>query len=260
MNTKELRQRTRELPPIEKFDHQWQRHRKSMRYHILNEPPQKLTRWSTIQATMYAGQTKYLKPRLEAISRPRYSGRYLNVVMNSPKTGAPEFLDNEKNICPNYVHQAHHIMRLETMLSLEVQNLKTIAEFGGGYGALCKIVRRLGFDGGYHIYDFPELLLVQEYYLSKVKAHAQFHSEPDFREVDLLIAISSLSEAPVHVRQEFLAKVKAKFYFIRFQKTFFDIDNMMWFTKWASRNLDKDRWSTYHTRDTTHFILAGVAR
>lgn len=257
MNQKELRTRVKDLPRIEKFDHQWQKYRKSMRFHMLNEKASEFLKWSTVKATVYDGMSNHIDDRYKALSNKRFKERYLNAIKNTPSAGSPVYYDKKQKIGANYIHQAHHLMQLERHLWLQLDDLSTIVEFGGGYGALCSIARRLGFDGNYHIFDFPEMLLLQEYYLGRLKRNATFHAETDTRNVDLLIAILSLSEAPIAVRQEFLARVTAKFYYIRFQQTFFDIDNKKWFEKWAKRNLEK--WNIHSTRLSTHFVLTGTA-
>ena len=40
-----------------------------------------------------------------------------------------------------------------------------IVEFGGGYGSMCRLVRKLGFKGRYVIFDLRPILALQKYYL-----------------------------------------------------------------------------------------------
>ena len=46
----------------------------------------------------------------------------------------------------------------------------TILEIGGGYGNFCRLLMKRGFAGSYVIYDLPEFLQLQEWYLGRTLA------------------------------------------------------------------------------------------
>ena len=43
-----------------------------------------------------------------------------------------------------------------------------IVEFGGGYGSMCRLLHKLGFSGQYFIYDLPEFVALQRYFLKSI--------------------------------------------------------------------------------------------
>lgn len=111
----------------------------------------------------------------------------------------------------NLIHQAYHLKLWEDTTGKRVDELQSIVEFGGGYGALALVANRLGFNGDYAIYDLPEFALLQQWFLSQCGVKNVRHIDKIKREhPDLLIALYSLSEAPMALRDKFLEKVRAK--------------------------------------------------
>src|SRR5262245_14596703 len=56
----------------------------------------------------------------------------------------------------NLTHQAYHILRWQEATGQRIADMRSIYEFGGGYGAMALVCNRLGFTGQYYIYDLPE--------------------------------------------------------------------------------------------------------
>jgi len=116
----------------------------------------------------------------------------------------------------------------------KLSEIKSIFEFGAGFGALASVARRLGWQGEHTIFDFPELLLIQKWY------HAQLGITENMRyitknelehgkEYDLFISICALDEAPIKIREAVLGAVKAKFYLIWYHRVYGGVDNEQWF-------------------------------
>jgi hypothetical protein len=82
-----------------------------------------------------------------------------------------------------------------------------IVEFGGGYGEMASLIHHLGFHGLYVIIDYPEFLLLQEYYLSNVlsdNAEILYVMElPLWVKPDVVIGLYSICEAPDRVVSKF---------------------------------------------------------
>ena len=45
-----------------------------------------------------------------------------------------------------------------------------LIEFGGGYGSMCRLIKNMGYEVFYIIYDLKHLNLIQEYFLSNIFA------------------------------------------------------------------------------------------
>jgi len=161
------------------------------------------------------------------------------------------------------IQHAYHIAILEESLAVDIRSLRGIVEFGGGYGGMCRLAYRLGFRGQYLIFDLPVFSALQRYFLesnglatggaSAVNASrpavACVSSMREFSEAleswpgpeeSLVMATWSLSEAPLRMRDAFLAKTDAfGFFLIAYQERFEGVDNRKFFEVW-SRGIASD--------------------
>ena len=139
--------------------------------------------------------------------------------------------------------QNYHLDKWEEKTGLKISDLKSICEFGGGYGAMIKMVHERGFSGKYYSYDFPELVALQRFYLPDLNILTDIPSE-----CDLLIAICSLSEVDLETRRSFLNKLDFSHCLIRYQHRFNGIDNHQFF-----ESFDGERW--LDSEDHNHWYL-----
>jgi len=118
----------------------------------------------------------------------------------------------------------------------DVSDIKSIFEFGGGYGSMCKLIHRLGFNGTYTIYDLPGLLRLQEIYLSKVGVKTDKITLTDTLptiDVDLFIAEWSVGESPIELRHKVFENIKFKECIISFNSLFGNFKNLEYFDELA---------------------------
>lgn len=240
MDVSEIIEKARQLVQPQKLppNNTWDRHRYEIIRHILKEDPEKFLTWSTVQATMFVGEAPYIMGQLQDIKDSKKE-RYLEAIIEDD-FGNPPRLSYWEQSSGNLVHQMFHLKQLEDITKKRVDQFSTIVEFGGGYGAMCALARRLGFTGEYHIYDLPEFSLLQQYYLSNLGYTATFHAdERGFdvppESVDLLIACFSLSEVPANMRSAFFALCKPKYALIAYQDKYAGLDNKQIFDDFARR-------------------------
>jgi len=110
--------------------------------------------------------------------------------------GSPTRLSYLPDTSANMVHNAYHLKIFEAATGVKISKLKSIVEIGAGYGVMYPIIHRLGFAGRYDIYDYLELLLLQQLYhdgtglppiiYSLVEDQGRFFVPP--RNPDLLIS------------------------------------------------------------------------
>lgn len=135
-----------------------------------------------------------------------------------------EFSKPEYN---NLIHQAYHLWQWQQTTGRQIKDLSTIVEFGGGYGAMCLLCRRLGFMGRYVIYDLPEFSLLQEWYLSQNEIEVEWNPKRDPKGVDLFMALYSLSEVPLTERAQH--RIRANSYLFLYSGNWEGWDNVMYF-------------------------------
>lgn len=178
---------------------------------------------------MYRRDAPYLPSWLTYLeAHPDWSSRWRPALRESAVGDPRPFVDDRRS-SGNLVHQAYQWCRFEDVTHTRLTDVEFILEFGGGYGALCRLAWALGFRGAYAIYDFPEFSALQRFYL---RAHGLPASEEPragsdrpgivtlstIGELDELlarrrptraafVALWSLSETPPALRDAVLARL-----------------------------------------------------
>ena len=221
-----LVQKMRALPEIHNLDkwrgtHQadrdwWSSIRRNIRdrfnsriYPNTKEQVDIFLQWPEIVSTMVFGAPECVNIELDFI-RDWYA--YPRAVLED-EVGQPQLRHAENGSSPNLVHAACAIKVWENTTGRKITDLQSIVEIGGGYGAMAKVIRRAGYTGKYVIYDFPELSLLQEYYLSEcgIKDIECAVNLPEIETShELMIGLWSLSEMFEPDQTRFLSSLKAK--------------------------------------------------
>lgn len=126
----------------------------------------------------------------------------------------------------NLINQAYHLRLWEQTTGRRVEDLDSIYEFGGGYGALAELSYRLGFAGEYHICDLPEFALLQRHYLAGRGLSVIHETEPVA--ADLFIALYSLSETDADLRERWMAHQRSRSYLLLYSGQWAEHDNRAW--------------------------------
>jgi len=237
MNEQQLKDAYESLEPMSAEApprYTWERHRWEMRRHVRRDPIAVFLNWPTVTATMFAGETPFIRSELEALrAQPDWETLWLPAIEDSGVGQAPR-MSGEPSTNANMVHQAFHLMMWNKATLKELRDLETITEFGGGYGAMALIASRLGFRGTYRMVDFPEMLLLQTHYLSQHELGCTVEflpSEPwaaeDIEPADLYVACYSVSEVALGERAA-CVDWKARGYLIAMQDRWNDVDNLEW--------------------------------
>ena len=153
-------------------------------------------------------------------------------ILNDNLNNIPHWPVIHSSMSTPYTLQYEHIGIWQQYTGLDITTLNSIVEFGGGYGAMLKCLRKLGFKGNYYGYDFPELLAIQRYYTF------EDFSQPANGEYDLLISICAISESSLFDRQVFLDGKRFKHILIRYQATWDGIDNHKYFSSWKGDKMN----------------------
>jgi hypothetical protein len=134
----------------------------------------------------------------------------------------------------NNIHQLYHLTRFINYAGKDV--FSNITEFGAGYGSLCVRIKRLLKPEVYNIIDLPELQELQKRYL-KIN-HEKVDHFDDLSGLEngkTFIALWSLSETPIELRNEYLGRLDYKNYFFAFGSSFFDVQNFEFFNEFRLR-------------------------
>lgn len=208
----------------------WPANRAALLAHLERDDLSRFLEWSTIRATMYVGMGAAYMPKVYEEIETDWD-RWGPVVRWTGLGGDAYHSGNGYASDPNLIHQAYHLKQWLDRTRQDLSRMRSIIEFGAGYGAMALICRRLGFEGRYYIIDLPELTQIQAYYLNQVA--------PEYRGVthwmhypqtcDLLIACHSINEIPLTEREVILSQTKVREYLFASSYEFDGVDNQVWF-------------------------------
>lgn len=237
----------------------WERLRSEMRQLMRTGDPERFLRWPPVRVSMVKrGRAAVAFELAHLRARPDWRTRWRAALRDST-LGHPRPFHLMPSTSGSVIHAAYHLVRFEETTGCRIPDAQIVVEFGGGYGALCRLVHRLGFQGTYVVFDLPEGAALLRFYLGHQglaiapsdgalpERGVVTTTDPE-RLVALLrgrppgaaafIASWSLSESPVELRVCVLPAVEHfDAFLIGYKTELFDIDNRAWFSAWRARLL-----------------------
>jgi hypothetical protein len=235
----------------------WEALRRDLRERLSRDDPAEFLRWPPVRRTMVKRNRRPALPELAHLrARPDWADRWRPAVRETT-LGTPRPFPRWPWSSVNLIYQAYHLCRFEEVTGRSLAAMRTIVEFGGGYGRFCQLVHDLGFAGTYVIFDLPEVAVLQRFYLRHVGLPVSEARPPVLADhgvvtvVDLptlqtllkarpasdaaFVAIGSLSESPLALR-EALRPTLAAFdaFLIFYAAEHNDIDNRAYFATWPT--------------------------
>jgi len=212
----------------------WENNRKEIRRAILEDNIMDFINWNVIQKTMF-----FEAPRTEY--EDVLKNEQLIKAIGESQIGNPKSYFLDSTTSGNLIHHAYSISQMLKRCNLD--SFDKIIEFGGGYGSMCRLFRNMKYSGKYVIFDLPEFLALQEYYIGSINTKylnntiftGDMHSLKDNESNSLFIATWSFSEMPLELREDLLKYLNFSFCIIAFQSEFDGIDNIKYFTEFKNK-------------------------
>jgi putative sugar O-methyltransferase len=253
----------------------WRDSQRLLIQNIMRNDPRNFTNWGLINPAMF-----HNSQRTEFMSL-RTSGNWptWEKWLQEDRTGNPLPYYLLKSSSGNLIHHAYSLHQLLQATGLQPTSIKTVFEFGGGYGSFCRLMKKSGFTGHYIIYDLPVFCLLQRYFLRSIfpqidialnkensKEITLFWKEDEMKkylsnldEVALFIATWSLSETPFELRERMLRlTARPQVFFFAYHGTFKSYNNIEYFRRFQ-QDRPEYRWINFeipHLKD--NYYLIGV--
>ena len=201
---------------------------------------------------MYRRDAPYIAEQLAYLKAHRdWASRWRSVLRESVVGDPRPFVDYRRS-SGNLIYQAYNVCLFEDVTGVRLSSFDFIFEFGGGYGAFCRLLCELGFRGTFAIFDLPEFGALQRLYLrshglpvvsrpaAKVNG-LEIVTLSTLDELDALVgprpaeraafvALWSLSETPLPLREAVIARLtRFDAFAVGYQAHFHGIDNVEWF-------------------------------
>ena len=253
-------------PPNDSAPQLWAHWRHDLWTRAQQDEPRNFHRWPAIYHTMLVDhwwpepmgvECDYVWQR--TTPPILYGEQGINIIQSSvawsqDELGNPRYaqeiftaIDNLINASPdlrNLIHQAYHILRWQEATGQSIADMRSIYEFGGGYGAMALVCNRLGFRGQYYIYDLPEFALLQQWYLGECGVdNVTWVNKGSENHVDLFIACYSLSETDFAERDRILDDWLANSYLFLYSNKFEQYDNIAYFRGKESDEFPIQHWA-----------------
>jgi hypothetical protein len=151
---------------------EWADKRNAIVASLLDNDPGKFLALSEVRDTIY-----FVNANITQSAYNRLNDRYKSV-LDYPKFGGAYV---HSDYCPHLALQALHLQTMEEMYGVNVASQATIVEFGGGFGGMALLARRLGFTGNYISYEENCMALLQEYFLEHEGVDADVRTVDDWR-------------------------------------------------------------------------------
>jgi len=233
---------------------EWSNNNMILRDNIMKRDPRNFLRWHIVLYTMfYSGKIEELEYLKNLPDWAEY-----NTAIKESSIGNPKPYQYFPKSSGNLIHHAYSIALFSETFSINIKPFHCIFEFGGGYGSLARFVYHMGFAGQYVIFDSAEFSCLQEYYLSSIPDLAinfnnnnketqrtvslvtsidqSIHAIGN-KSIDVFIALWSISEVPIELREVFFKKINSPSYFlIAYQENYNDIDNVIYFNKFIAEH------------------------
>lgn len=283
------------LPPLPRkpsdSSEWWLDSRSHLRDLVLTRDPRAFLRWGVVIINMFVAYNIYVFKELSLLKkRLDWRERWVGLLRES-QVGRPLLFPLYPQTSANLIHAATHIATFEDITGIHVSELKVIFDFGGGYGCMCRLMYRAGFQGKYIIFDFPEYAALQSYYLGMegipvyenietfLEAESGVLCISDFKQLtdvveklsndgvisnSLFIATWSLSETPVSFREPFTALAASfdsfliAYYSVVNKDTHEEVNNSAFFKNWID-SMDRD-WHDFeinYMRSGNKYLIGG---
>jgi putative sugar O-methyltransferase len=109
-----------------------------------------------------------LKQELTMLEK-KYSEDRLKVLLEEDYVGGPIIINSKYLTSHNSIHHLFHLTKYLNKAKFTIDEISTVVEWGGGYGNLAKIFKRLNLvDHTYIIIDTPLFSSIQWLYLSTI--------------------------------------------------------------------------------------------
>lgn len=222
-----------------------------LRQSILRDDPRNFLEWDVIARTMVyeppVAELKYLQGRSDW-------KRWKRAILECP-TGNPKPYAAFRKSSGTLIHHAYSLSLLMQKVKCTIDEMPQIVEFGGGYGSMCRLVYQLGFIGRYVIFDLPELIALQEYFLKSVGISKKISTGAspgvciavvsNIKELSrqlenengncTFIATWSISETSEKLRSLILDIIgDAQYFLIAYQDNFGEVNNLEYFSRFAA--------------------------
>ncbi len=153
----------------------WKKFNAQLEQSLLPAPPFSFLKDPVIIFSMFMTAGGHCLEEETRLLESWFSKERLKEILVEDYAGEPLLFNAEYLTSHNSIHHLHHLARWSMVTGLSLERNKTVVEWGGGYGNLAKIYRRLAPGTTYVIIDTPIFTCLQWLYLRTVLGEKEVH-------------------------------------------------------------------------------------
>ena len=153
---------------FEFLTHTWKDYDRSIKEIIFPQPRFSFLLHRIIRESMFAvSGGKWVAEPIKFIEGLIPKAR-LGEILQEDYIGFPILINATWHTSQNTIHSFYHLMKFQKETGVAVETFNTIIEWGGGYGNMAKIVKRMAPHITYIIIDLPSVSCLQWLYLATI--------------------------------------------------------------------------------------------
>ncbi|MBI2613572.1 MAG: hypothetical protein HYW62_02275 [Candidatus Levybacteria bacterium] len=130
-------------------------------FSFLNDPTVMVSMFATAGGGWLKKELKFLQEKMDK--------KVLKKVLEEDYAGEPLLLNSYYLTSHTVIHHLHHLIKFTERTKTKLENLNTIVEWGGGYGSLIRILKKINQKKTTYIsIDTPLFVCLQWLYLSTI--------------------------------------------------------------------------------------------
>jgi hypothetical protein len=253
----------------------WREACQTMRDCAVSGDPMFFMRWAPIRATMVNGTTPFTVRAFQALrGAPDWQSVWKAAITHLLYGRGPIFIPYPWTFGNTVMHAAN-LRHFQATTGRSLLDSPFIAEFGGGYGSMGRLLAKLGYGGRYAIFDLPPVLELQRYYLALHGVTAGYEDgdavvlTEDLNAIrdrlvqgSALMSTWALSEMPLPLRSRIvtlLDEPRCTSALFACQNQFEGTDNAAWFAALAAATEANWIWRITRIDDDSDY-MTGVRR
>lgn len=195
--------RSQEKIAPELIHESWQQNLTALESYFASSLNENFMSNEVINGTMVFTNRKAHKLELGHLSRAMGKDNLEEIISKNLSTA---FLSGKslKSTLINSTHHLYHLIRFEQCTGKKINSLRSVVEFGGGYGNMARIIRNMSPCQTYSIVDLLLFSCIQYVYLSTVAGNelVAFHDESPERDAKIVLHPLLRADMQTYLRGE----------------------------------------------------------
>lgn len=146
----------------------WENYNKKLEKIILPYPKFSFLRTKIIRETMFVvAGGEWIETQLSFLEKS-ISKEKLTEILEEDYVGNPILINSTYLTSHNSIHHLYHLIQFQEKTKTKLEEISTIIEWGGGYGNMAKLFKRIVPEATYIIIDLAPMVCLQWVYLATI--------------------------------------------------------------------------------------------